>query len=74
MKRSKMLQPLMQLVKELNITVLPEQLQQRVIEPRNDAVHGGMGISKDAAETAIAATSELLQTTHPLADFGFPSC
>lgn len=73
MDRSKMLQPLTKLVKELNIVALPEHFQQRIIEPRNKAVHGGEETSKDVAETAIATTSELLHATHPLADFGFPS-
>jgi hypothetical protein len=73
MDRSRMLQPLTKLVKELNIVALPQQFQQRVTDPRNKAVHGGMGTSKGVAEKAIASTSELLQETHPLSDFGFPA-
>ncbi|WP_373120725.1 hypothetical protein [Mycobacterium marinum] len=73
MDRSKMLQPLKNLAKDLDVAALPERFQQRLIEPRNKAVHSGKEMTKDVAEMAVSTTSELLHTTRPLSDFGFPT-
>jgi hypothetical protein len=73
MNKYKMLQPLTELAKRLKVATLPEQFQAQVIEPRNKAVHGGKEMTKDVAEKAVSTTSQLLQATHPLSDFGFPS-
>ncbi len=72
MDKYKMLRPLTELAKKLKVAALPDRFQQRLIEPRNAAVHGGKEMPKDVAEKAVATTSELLQATHPLSDFGIP--
>ena len=70
MDSTKMLGPLRGLVKKLLPGALPDKFQSRVIDPRNDAAHGVRLITKDVAEAAITTTSELLNTAHPLSDFG----
>lgn len=73
MDKYKMLGPLTELAKKLNVAAWPKQFRPQVIEPRNKAVHGGRETTKDVAEKAVAITSELLQAIHPLSDFGFPT-
>jgi hypothetical protein len=72
MDDTKMLGRLCKIVKKLLPGALPDKFQARVIDPRNDAAHGVKEITKDVAETAIATTTELLNTAHPLSDFGLP--
>ncbi|MBA0048884.1 hypothetical protein [Mycobacteroides sp. LB1] len=73
MDKHRMLGPLTELARKLKVAALPDRFGPQVIEPRNKAVHGGKEMTKDVAEKAVATTSELLQATHPLSDFDFPS-
>lgn len=71
MNKYKMLGNLTDLTTKLEVVTLPEQFRQRVITPRNKAVHSGREMTKDLAEAAVASTTELLNETHPLSEFGF---
>jgi HEPN domain-containing protein len=71
MDGTKMLGRLKEVVKKLKLAALPREFQAQVIDPRNAAAHSGQAMTKEVAEAAISATSELLHATHPLSDFGF---
>lgn len=72
MDKTRMLGRLKDLVTKLKPIELPKHFQAQVIDPRNDAAHGGKHMTKQTAEAAIATTTKLLNTTHPLTRFGLP--
>ena len=72
MDSTRMLGNLQKLVKKLLPGVLPDKFQERVKDPRDHAAHAIRKISKDIAETAIATTTELLNSANPLSEFGLP--
>ena len=52
---------------------LPDQLYERVIDPRNEATHEALPLTKDVAATVIATATELVGTAFPLSAFGLPA-
>lgn len=72
-KRVRMLGALRELAFELIPELLPDHLLERVIRPRNSAAHKGEPLTFEVADAAIATTTELLQTVHPMTEFGFAS-
>jgi hypothetical protein len=67
---TKMLGPLLKLATRRISSKVPDQLQERLIEPRNVAMHEGAMLTKERAEAAIEAAAEAVGATYPLSDFG----
>jgi hypothetical protein len=57
---------LWRLYKELGGAV-PDNFQELVVKPRNDAAHRGMSLSSEQSAAAIDATDALLRSTTPMA-------
>jgi hypothetical protein len=44
---------------------MPDDFQQVVVKPRNDAAHRGMSLTSEQSAAAIDATAKLLEATTP---------
>ena len=56
-----------ELLKRLRPGLLSNRLQRHLIEPRNDATHGGHSLTFEQAQTAVDMATDIVQEAHPLA-------
>lgn len=55
------------LLRRLQPSVLSDQLQRDLIEPRNHATHGGREFTDEEAQKAVAMATDIVEKAHPLA-------
>lgn len=63
--RTRMLGPRLDLARDLGMAV-PERIRPDLLESRNTAVHRGTRVTSEAAQAAIAAAAQLVNTYEPL--------
>lgn len=70
-KKTKTLGRLNDLARQLVPSVIPADVQARVIDPRNAATHEGQEPTQQIAELAMSTAIELVGAAYPLSNFGF---
>lgn len=55
------------MLRRLQPSVLSDQLQRDLIEPRNHATHGGREFTDEEAQKAVAMATDIVEKAHPLA-------
>lgn len=70
MERTRMLGNRYRLANDLLSGALPDQVNERVIEPRNKAAHHGAALTKEVANAAVETATALVDAAYPLSHFG----
>jgi hypothetical protein len=66
-KRFRALEGRTELLKNLRSGLLPPRLQRDLIDPRNDATHGGHSLTDEQAQTAVDMAVDIVEEAYPLA-------